>query len=79
MAKRHRPEWQKPTIDEVAIYCKARDNGIDPESFWHWYESNGWMVGSNPMVSWKSAIVTWEKRNRGVQVSAKAFENVRRH
>ena len=53
----------KPTLLEVRVYCLSRKNGIDAETFWNHYESNGWKVGKNSMKSWKSAIITWEKRN----------------
>ena len=73
--------FQKPTIQEVADYCKERGNGIDAEAFINFYESKGWMVGKSPMKSWKAAIGTWEKRRdhgndntpnqrRGVQIVA---------
>lgn len=35
------------------------------------YESKGWLVGKNKMKSWKSAIVTWEKRNNLKRVEPK--------
>ena len=55
--------FKKPSIEEVKEYCIARKNYIDPESFIAFYESNGWKVGHarNPMKSWQSAIITWEK------------------
>ena len=54
--------FKVPTLEEVQEYCKSRGNNIDPEMFIAHYESNGWMVGKNKMKSWKSAIITWEKR-----------------
>lgn len=50
-----------PTIEEVAEYCNSRNNGIDPEEFWHFYNSKNWMIGKDKMTSWKSAVITWEK------------------
>nr|WP_325254549.1 hypothetical protein [uncultured Oscillibacter sp.] len=49
-------------MEEVAAYCEERKNGIDPEEFVAFYASKGWRVGRSPMKSWKSAVVTWEKR-----------------
>ncbi len=54
--------FQKPTLEEVLAYCLERKNHVDPTAFWHHYDSNGWKVGKNPMKSWKSAVVTWERR-----------------
>ena len=53
--------FRKPTADEVAEYCKARGNSIDPQGFVDHYESNGWLVGRNPMKDWKAAVRTWER------------------
>ena len=51
-----------PTVEEVAEYCQARGNSVDPEKFHAFYTSNGWRVGKNPMKNWKAAVVsTWEK------------------
>lgn len=69
--KRERKAFVKPTVEEVAAYCKERNNGIDPEAFIAHYESNGWMVGKNPMQNWKMAIVTWEKNHLGANGSKK--------
>jgi len=54
--------FKKPKLDEVKNYCILRKNNIDAEGFIAFYESKGWMVGSNKMKNWKQAIVTWEKR-----------------
>ena len=54
----------KPTVEEVRQYCEERKNGIEPEVFIAFYESNGWKVGKNPMKSWKSAMITWESRRK---------------
>lgn len=52
----------KPTVDEVAQYCRDRNNTVDAEAFVAFYESNGWKVGRNPMRDWRQAVITWEKR-----------------
>ena len=57
------PRFQPPSLPEVSAYCQERGNAIDAEAFVEFYSSNGWKVGKNKMVSWRSAMVTWEKRN----------------
>ena len=52
-----------PTIDEVKDYLAMVGSKVDAESFVAFYESKDWMIGKNKMKNWKSAIVTWEKRN----------------
>ncbi len=58
------PSFQKPTLDEVAAYCRERNNFIDPQVFIDYYDCNGWMVGKNRMKDWKAAVRTWERRNK---------------
>lgn len=52
-----------PSVDDVAAYCKERNNGIDAKAFVDFYESKGWMIGKNKMKNWQSAVRTWERRN----------------
>jgi DNA-binding transcriptional ArsR family regulator len=54
--------FKKPTLEQVKDYCIERNNNVDAEAFIAFYESKGWMVGSNKMKNWKQAIITWEKR-----------------
>jgi len=53
--------FRKPSLEEVAAYCKERGNCIDPSKFTSHYQSNGWRVGKNPMRDWKAAVRTWEQ------------------
>jgi hypothetical protein len=52
-----------PTLEEVTSYCQERNNKVDPQLWYDFYQSKGWMVGKNKMKDWKSAVRTWE-RNR---------------
>ena len=52
----------KPTIDDVKLYCLERNNNIDAETFFDFYESKDWLVGKNKMKNWKASVRTWEKR-----------------
>lgn len=54
----------KPTVEEIAEYCRERDNGIDAQQFYDFYESKGWLIGKNKMKDWKAAVRTWESRNQ---------------
>lgn len=65
----------KPSIAEVAEYCAQRHNGIDAEAFVAHYESKGWRIGSSPMKDWKSAVITWEKRNKTNTAPAQPNKN----
>ena len=54
--------FNKPTILDIKDFCLKRNNNIDPNSFFNYYESKGWMIGKNKMKDWKAAVRTWELR-----------------
>lgn len=58
-----------PTLEEVKAYVEEKQNGVDPVKFWNFYESKGWKVGKNPMVSWKACIATWSKDTKTLKKS----------
>lgn len=58
------PPFIPPKVEEVAAYCSERGNTVDPKQFIAFYESKGWMIGKNKMKSWKSAVITWEGRDK---------------
>lgn len=53
----------KPKIEELIAYCRERNNSVDAERFWNFYESKGWKVGKNPMKDWRAAVRTWERED----------------
>lgn len=57
-----RKKFVKPTIEEIQSYCLERNNGINAEAFYDFYESKDWFVGKNKMKDWKACVRTWEKR-----------------
>lgn len=61
------PRFVPPTVDEVQAYCSERRSSVDPVAFVSFYESKGWMVGKNKMRSWRSAISSWERRDKSSQ------------
>lgn len=52
----------KPSIEEIQNYCNERNNTVDANRFYNFYESKGWMVGKNKMKDWKAAVRTWEQK-----------------
>lgn len=54
--------FKKPTIEDIQEYCNERNNNVDADRFYNFYESKGWMVGSNKMKDWKAAVRTWEQK-----------------
>lgn len=61
--KNSKKNFSIPTLQEIKDYCTERKNQIDPEQFFDFYESNGWVVGKSKMKNWKASVRTWEKRN----------------
>lgn len=57
---RSRVHFIKPTIEEVAAYCRERRNTVNPVEWMSHYEANGWKVGRNAMKDWRAAVRTWE-------------------
>ena len=61
-AKAKKKVFVKPTVEEVAAYCRERGNSINPQAFVSHYEANGWVCGKAkaPMRDWKAAVRLWE-------------------
>jgi hypothetical protein len=54
----------KPTIKEIYDYMVEKKFEFaenESEKFMNFFESKGWKVGKNNMVSWKSAVSNWIK------------------
>ena len=56
--------FKKPTIEEIREYCLERNNNVDAERFYDFYESKDWMIGKNKMKDWKACVRTWERGNK---------------
>ena len=55
---------EKPSLDEVIEYCKERNNNVDPNKFYDYYEVNNWVDNKgNKVRNWKQKVITWEKHN----------------
>jgi hypothetical protein len=67
----NKKRFKKPTLEEVTIYCKERNNNVSAETFINFYESKDWYVGKNKMKSWKAAVRNWESRDKGRQTMSK--------
>lgn len=57
--------FSPPTVEQIGEYCAERRNGVDPERFYDYYQSKGWMVGKVKMKDWRAAVRTWERNNLG--------------
>lgn len=53
----------KPEVGEIAEYARGIGYNLDGQSFYDWYESNGWKVGKNTMKDWRAAVRTWKAKH----------------
>lgn len=53
-----------PTVEEVAAYCRERNNAVDAAKFVDFYAAKGWLIGKNRMKDWRAAVRTWEQNSR---------------
>lgn len=60
----------RPSIEEVAAYCRERGSRVDPQAWMDHYSANGWKVGRNPMKDWKAAVRQWERHDLARSKSA---------
>lgn len=52
-----------PTVEEVAEYCRERNNEVDPVAFVAYYASQNWKkANGRPVSDWKLCVITWEKK-----------------
>ena len=64
--------FTKPTLAEVQAYCNERNNNVDADHFYDYYEANGWKVGKNSMKDWKASVRTWERNGYDSKPKAQA-------
>lgn len=60
---KERRVFRAPSLEEVSSYCHERGNGINPQMFIDYYETNGWMRGKTKIRDWKACVRTWEQRD----------------
>ena len=58
-----RKQFKKPTVEEIEKFAHELNlTNLDPQYFYDYYESNGWMVGKNHMKDWKATAKNWHRR-----------------
>ena len=68
--KPKRKNFVKPTVEEIAAYCKEKNYTVNAQQFFNYYESNGWKIGHNAMKSWQAAVQNWNIRDKANNKSA---------
>ena len=62
--KPKRKNFVKPTVEEIAAFCKEKKYTVSAQQFFSYYESNGWKIGRNAMKSWQAAVQNWNTRDK---------------
>lgn len=58
-----RERFTPPTIEEIREYCEEKGyNNVNPEQFFNYYDSIGWVRGKSKIKKWKSAVAGWNAR-----------------
>ena len=67
-----------PTREEVRLYAKQRNSTVDPDKFFDYFESGGWVdAKGNSVRSWKQKFLTWESFQGGKPQSKPKTEQVK--
>ena len=63
--KQHiKEQFTPPSLEDVAEYCKERNNNIDAMQFIDYYSARGWRFNNGgKMKDWRATVRTWERRN----------------
>lgn len=64
-SKKKNVRFSPPSIEEVKQFIAEKGYSVNAESFFSYYESNGWMVGRNKMKKWQAAVAKWHNTNYG--------------
>lgn len=70
---KRKKSFTKPSIEEIELYCKERNNNVNASNFYNFYESKDWMIGKNKMKDWKACVRTWEQRDKKKSVDPEWF------
>ena len=62
--KPKRKNFVKPTVEEIAAFCKEKKYNVNAQQCFNYYESNGWKIGRNAMKSWQAAVQNWNTREK---------------
>lgn len=79
-----RKKFEAPAMQEINLYLQAYFQekkrslaGFENESekFYNYYASNGWRVGKNKMVDWRSAFRKWLANAQEYKITSNSTKN----
>lgn len=61
--KKDNKRFVPPTLDEIELFCKERNNGVDAKKVFDYYNTANWKDGrGNQVKNWKQKIIAvWER------------------
>ena len=70
-SKPKKTRFVPPTLEQVQEYCDERNNDVDSQRFFEYYQAGGWKdAKGNPVKNWKQKIITWEKHSNGKPINS---------
>lgn len=62
-----------PTLDECRAYFGANCLSGDPDAFWAYFESQGWVKGNGqPVSNWGALALDWSRRQKRIDADDRA-------
>jgi hypothetical protein len=53
-----------PTLEQIKAYCLERENSVDAERFFDFFDASDWVDSKgNKVRNWKQKVITWESNN----------------
>lgn len=60
----YKERFKKPSLEDIKEYCLQRNNNVNAQKFFDYYEANNWSDSKgNKVKSWKQKVITWETHN----------------
>ena len=67
------PEFEPPTLDEARGYFGANCLSGDPDAFWAFFESQGWVKSNGqPVSNWGALALDWSRRQKRIDADDRA-------
>lgn len=65
--------FEPPTLDEARGYFGANCLSGDPDAFWAYFESQGWVKGNGqPVSNWGALALDWSRRQKRIDADDRA-------
>lgn len=69
-------EGAAPDLQEVFDYCWQKQNYVDAEKFWQYYDERGWKrKNGRPIDDWRTLVDEWDEREKKIAATKNTFTN----